>query len=167
VRKAAVENGMSSANGIQELQTILAANPNETLSPEANATLMANLMIGGRRDVRLFDFMRDYKSQPNNPRRVVIDAGTAFQQTYGDQINAEKAALKELIHYGSQPMPPEWAAILGDYKTPMDFLMTPGIPVEAKNEFISKLLPVLGVNEMVVSALQGPDGMYIGNYFGG
>lgn len=167
ILKVAVETGMINANGIQELQTIMAAQPNVSLAAETNSALMAGLLVSGRADMRRADFMRDYKMQPGNTQRTVIDAGQAFQEMYGDQIVAEKAALKELIHYGSQPMPPEWAAVLGDYKTPMEFLMTPGIPVEAKNEFISKLLPALGVNEMVISALQGPDGMYIGNYFGG
>ena len=167
ILKMAVETGMMNANGIQEMQTIMAAQPNEALAAETNSALMAALLVSGRADMRRADFMRDYKVQPNNPRRTVIDADQAFQETYGDQIVAEKAALKEIIHYGSQPMPPEWATILGDYKTPMEFLMTPGIPVEAKNEFIAKLLPALGVNEMVISALQGPSGVYIGNYFGG
>jgi hypothetical protein len=167
ILKEAVAAGMISASGIQELQTIMSAQPNVALTAEANSALMAGLLVSGRADMRRADFMRDYKAQPGNTYRTVIDAGQAFQNAYGDQILAEKAALKELIHYGSQPMPPEWAAILGDYKTPMEFLMTPGIPAEDKSAFIMKLLPYMGVNERVITALNGPDGAYIGNYFGG
>jgi hypothetical protein len=167
ILKEAVASGMLNASGIQELQQIMGAQPNVALSAEANSALMAGLLVSGRTDMRRADFMRNYKAQPGNTYRTVIDADQAFQETYGDQVVAEKAALKEIIHYGNQPMPPEWAAVLGDYKTPMEFLMTPGIPVAAKNEFISKLLPALGMNDLVISALQGPDGMYIGNYFGG
>jgi hypothetical protein len=167
ILKEAVASGMLNANGIQELQTIMGAQPNMALSAEANSALMAGLLVSGRTEMRRADFMRDYKQQPGNTYRTVIDAGQAFQEAYGNQILAEKAVLKELIHYGNQPMPPEWAAILGDYRTPMEFLMTPGISPEDKNEFIMKLLPALGVNEMVISGLQGPEGVYIGNYFGG
>lgn len=167
ILKEAVAAGMINASGIQELQTIMSAQPNVALTAEANSALMAGLLVSGRADMRRADFMRDYKAQPGNTYRTVIDAGQAFQEAYGDQILAEKAALKELIHYGSQPMPPEWAAILGDYKTPMEFLMTPGIPAEDKSAFIMKLLPYMGVNERVIAALNGPDGAYIGNYFGG
>jgi hypothetical protein len=167
ILKEAVASGMLNANGIQELQTIMGAQPNMALSAEANSALMAGLLVSGRTEMRRADFMRDYKQQPGNTYRTVIDAGQAFQEAYGNQILAEKAVLKELIHYGNQPMPPEWATILGDYRTPMEFLMTPGISPEDKNEFIMKLLPALGVNEMVISGLQGPEGVYIGNYFGG
>jgi hypothetical protein len=167
ILKEAVASGMLNASGIQELQTIMGSQPNVALSAEANSTLMAGLLVSGRTEMRRSDFMRDYKQQPGNTYRTVIDAGQAFQEAYGDQILAEKAVLKDLIHYGNQPMPPEWAAILGDYKTPMEFLMTPGISPEDKNQFIMKLLPYLGVNDMVISALQGPEGIYIGNYFGG
>jgi len=167
ILKEAVASGMLNASGIQELQTIMGSQPNVALSAEANSTLMAGLLVSGRTEMRRSDFMRDYKQQPGNTYRTVIDAGQAFQEAYGNQILAEKAVLKDLIHYGNQPMPPEWAAILGDYKTPMEFLMTPGISPEDKNQFIMKLLPYLGVNDMVISALQGPEGIYIGNYFGG
>lgn len=167
ILKEAINAGMISATGVQELQEIMAAQPNVALSAEANSALMSGLLVSGRTDMRRADFMRDYKAQPGNQYRTVIDAGQAFQEAYGNQILAEKAALKELIHYGSSPMPPEWAAALGEYKTPMEFLMTPGISPEDKSAFIAKLLPALGVNPMVISALNGPDGMYIGNYFGG
>jgi hypothetical protein len=167
ILKEAVASGMLNASGIQELQTIMSASPNVALSAEANSALMAGLLVSGRTDMRRADFMRDYKAQPDNRFRTVIDAGQAFQDQYGNQILAEKAVLKELIHYGNQPMPPEWVAALGEYKTPMEFLMTPGISPEDKSAFIEKLLPSMGVNPLVISALNGPDGMYIGNYFGG
>ncbi len=167
IRKAAVERGMANTNGIQELQTVLSANPNANLPPEANATLMTNLMLGGRRDVRLYAFMRNFKTQDGITFRTVNDASQAFERNHGDQINAEKEALKELLLHGSEAMPPEWQQALPGYSSPMQFLMTPGIPVEAKNKLIAKLLPSYGVDPLTVEALNGPDGMYIGNYFGG
>jgi hypothetical protein len=145
----------------------MSANPNTALTEEANATLMSGLMVASRADIRRAEFMREFKRQPGNAYQTVIDADQAFQEAYGDQILAEKAALKALIHYGNQQMPPEWSAILGEYKTPLEFLMAQGVPAEAKNELIAKLLPSYGMNDLAISALAGPDGMYIGNYFGG
>jgi hypothetical protein len=167
ILKEAVASGIISASGVQELQLIMASQPNVALTAEANSKLMAGLMVAGRADIRRSEFMRDYKNQPGNTLKTVIDAGQAFQETYGDQINAEKAVLKELINYGSTAMPEEWKEAMGEYATPMEFLMTPGIPAEAKNEFILRLLPSLGIDPNTVAALNGPSGVYIGSYFGG
>ena len=167
ILKYAVQNGMINATGYNDLLEIMKTQPNAALTEAANSKLMAGLLVSGRVDMRRADFMRDYKAQPSNNLRTVIDADQAFHDLYGDQILAEKAALTELIHYGSVPMPDEWKSILGDYSTPMEFLMTPGIPAAAKDEFILKLLPQIGVNPRVIEALNGPGGLYIGHYFGG
>jgi hypothetical protein len=167
ILKEAIASGIVDASGSEELKIIMQSQPDVALTAEANSKLMAGLMVAGRADIRRSEFMRDYKNQPGNTFKTVIDAGQAFQETYGEQINAEKAVLKELIHYGSTAMPEEWKEAMGDYATPMEFLMTPGIPEEAKNEFILRLLPSLGIDPNTVAALNGPSGVYIGSYFGG
>ena len=172
ILKTAVQNGMATATGIQELEVALSAQPGTQLSQDANAALMASILLDQHRAMRFENFLRDYKVegyQNGNRLQTVTGASNAFQKVYGAQLLAEKDALKAIIRYGSEATP-EWQASGLGYATPMELLMDPGVDPNVKNDVILGLLQdsKMGVSPMTVNALTGPDGiMYIGNYFGG
>ncbi len=172
ILKTAVQNGMATATGIQELQVALSAQPGTQLSQDANSALMASILLDQHRAMRFENFLRDYKVegyQNGNRLQTVTGASNAFQQLYGAQMLAEKDALKAIIRHGSEATP-EWQASGLGYATPMELLMDPGVDPNVKNDVILGLLQdsKMGVSPMTINALTGPDGvMYIGNYFGG
>lgn len=172
IRKTAIQNGLAVSTGAQELEIALSGQPGTRMSPDANAALMASILLDQHRAMRFENFVRDFKvegRENGNPFQTVKGASNAFQQFYGAQLLAEKDALKALIRHGSEATP-EWQASGLGYATPMEFLMDPGVEPSVKNEVILGLLQdsKMGVSPMTINALTGPDGvMYIGNYFGG
>lgn len=161
LQKAAIEAGMSSSTGFQELQTILAAQPGAELDADANATLMAGIMVASRRSMEYDRFLRDYQVADGNDNQLLSGADQAFQEVYGRRYLQEKQVLKDLIRHGSE-MPQEWANIPGA-KTPMEYLMDPNLSAEAKNEIIKKML-----TPDEISAISDAEGrINIAQYFGG
>jgi hypothetical protein len=161
LQKAAIEAGMSSSTGFQELQTILAAQPGAELDADANATLMAGIMVASRRAMEYDRFLRDYQVANGNDNQLLSGADQAFQDVYGRRFLQEKKVLKDLIRHGSE-MPQEWANVPGA-KTPMEYLMDPNLSVEAKNEIVKKML-----TPEEISAISDADGrVNVAQYFGG
>jgi hypothetical protein len=162
LQKAAIVAALEkSPSGVQELNAILAANPNATNEPQANAKLMSTLMLSQQRAVDMADFTRRYRLDENNPYRLVNDAAKAFDEVYRTKYLAEEAALQQIILNGSATPP-------GFPKSVMEYMMDPSLTPEEKNLIIKKVLPLYGLDPSQIGALSSTNGQIdIARYFGG
>jgi hypothetical protein len=168
LNKAAIAASLDRSAGsgqqsYEALSAILAANPNVSNEPEANAALMATLMLSQQRAIDAASFMRDYKLDPNNTYRLVTDAPKAFDEAYRRKYLAEEGALKELVLHGNE-IPTGWE------RSPMSYLMDQSLSPQDRNEVIRKALlsNIIGYDEAQVGALAFTNGQIdMARYFGG
>ena len=164
--KAAVAASLERAAGggqqsYEALSTILAISPNVTNEPEANAKLMATLMLSQQRAVDMAGFMREYKLSPDNQYQLVNEAAKAFDEVYGRRNLAEEQALTALVLNAAKTP-------AGSDESPMKFLMDPGVPSAEKNLMIREILSASGVSENVIRAMEDANGQIdMARYFGG
>lgn len=145
----------------EALNSILMANPNVALEPEANAKMMGNIMLSQQMSVDYAKFLREYQMDPNNTMKLVNDAPKAFYETYGRKYLAEEQALKTLIYKGS-------VKPAGSQESPMEFLMNPGYSAFDKNMVAKEFLAANGMNQEMMQALSDANGQIdIARVFGG
>jgi hypothetical protein len=145
----------------EALNSILMANPNVALEPEANAKMMGNIMLSQQMSVDYAKFLREYQMDPSNTMRLVNDAPKAFYETYGRKYLAEEQALKTLIYKGS-------VKPAGAQESPMEFLMNPGYSAFDKNMVAKEFLAANGMNQEMMQALTDQNGQIdIARVFGG
>lgn len=165
-QKAAIAASLDRASGggqqsFEALNALLVANPNVQNEPEANAKLMATLMLAQQRAVDAAEFARSYKLDPNNGYRLVTDAPKAFDELYRRRYLAEEGALKTLILHGYET-PSGWP------KSPMEYLMDQSLSAADRNEVIRKTLLSYGYTEDQIAPLASAGGtLDMARYFGG
>lgn len=164
--KAAIAASLDRASGggqqsFEALNALLVASPNIQNEPEANAKLMATLMLAQQRAVDAAEFARRYKLDPSNGYRLVTDAPKAFDEMYRRRYLAEEGALKTLILHGYET-PAGWP------KTPMQYLMDQSLSAADRNEVIRKTLLSYGYTEDQIAPLTSATGtLDMARYFGG
>jgi hypothetical protein len=145
----------------EALSAILSTNPNMAFEPEANAKLMATLMLSQQRAVDMAGFMREYKLADGNQSQLVNEAAKAFDEVYGRRNLAEEQALSTLVLNAANT--PE-----GSDESPMKFLMDPGVSSEEKNIMIREILSASGMSESMIRAMEDANGQIdMARYFGG
>jgi hypothetical protein len=165
-QKAAIAASLDRASGggqqsYEALNALLVANPNLQNEPEANAKLMATLMLAQQRSVDMAEFARIYRNDPSNQYKLVTEAPKAFDEVYRRRYLAEEQALKTLILHGYEK-PEGWPM------SPMEYLMDQSLSSADRNEVIRKTLLSYGYTEDQIAPLTSAGGAIdMARYFGG
>lgn len=154
--KEAIRNGLSMTSGsgqvsFEALERALAAQPGQELEPEANASLMAAILMDNQHAIDMGRFAPAYRFDKRNPNQGMANASIAHAEKMKDQYAVERPLLERIVRYGGAKNQFGVSAL--------DIINDPEAPSDMKLAAIRKLASETGYS--------GPVPETIIRYFGG